>query len=103
MNTNKNQSVAPSVQAAQPEMSFNQMADTLKAAIAEFEKQQSPEALAGIVSALSSFGLSGADIWKKAAAYTRENPVRVAAAVGILFFAYKGLMRDPRVGTPDLH
>jgi hypothetical protein len=70
---------------------FQNLLDEVRDCVHRFQDDQSPENFAGIVTALSGFGLSGADLWKKAAAYAKANPVRVGIYAGILFFALKGL------------
>ncbi|MBX3020891.1 MAG: hypothetical protein KF799_04380 [Bdellovibrionales bacterium] len=87
---------------------FNQLAEALRGALAKFNEEQTPENFATIISALSAFGLSGVDLWKKAADYTRRHPLQVAALAGLAFFAARGLSssarREPRVRpSSDTH
>jgi hypothetical protein len=75
---------------------FDHLTETLKAAVAKFQDDQSPENFAGIVSALTAFGISGADLWQKVAAYAKVHPVRVAFGAGVLFYAMKGILGESR-------
>lgn len=81
---------------------FDRLTSTLKSAVTKFQDDQSPENFAGIVSALSAFGISGADLWHKVAAYAKVHPVRVALSAGVLFYAVKGLLGDSRI-REDYH
>ena len=73
---------------------FERLMGDLKGAISRFQDDQTPENLAGIVTAMNSFGLTGTDLWRRAADYTRRHPVQVAGLVSLLFFAYKGMVRE---------
>ena len=73
---------------------FEQLTQDLKSAVARFQDDQTPENFAGIVTALTGFGLTGADLWKKVADYAKVHPVPVALGAGVLFYAIKGLMRE---------
>lgn len=82
---------------------FDHLTMTLKSAVTKFQEDQSPENFAGIVTALSAFGISGADLWSKAAAYAKVHPVRIALGAGVLFYAMKGLLGESKVRGEAFH
>lgn len=94
---------------------FDRLVDGLKRALSDFQTEQTPENFAVIVTALSEFGISGADIWRRAADYSKRYPLRSAVVAGLAFFAFKGLLGHriaPRIaqataggetGQADLH
>ena len=85
--------------------SFDQLVGELKASVSRFQEDTSPENFAGIVSVLSRFGISGADLWSQVARYSKEHPLRVALGATVVFFAAKGLIKDlpNRVSSPTVH
>jgi len=70
---------------------FERLTDGLKTALRKFQDDQTPENFAVIVSALSEFGISGADVWHQVATYSKRHPIRVGLFAGLVFFALKGL------------
>jgi hypothetical protein len=70
---------------------FEQLLDSLKNAVSEFQNESSPEKFAKIVTVLSAFGISGADIWNKTTDFTKKHPIQAALGAGLIFFAFKGL------------
>jgi hypothetical protein len=74
-----------------PAHDFDALTGGLKKALAKFQEDQTPENFAVIVTALSEFGISGADLWHQVAAYSKRHPLRMALFAGLAFFAYKGL------------
>lgn len=84
----------PVEQNSQPDQrqhDFESLVTTLKDAVTKFQEDTSPQNFAEIVTALSDFGISGADIWQQVASYTKRHPIRVAMIAGLAFFAMKGL------------
>lgn len=84
---------------------FERLAANLKDAVKRFQDDQTPESFAGIVSSLSSFGLSATDIWQRVADYGRRYPLRVAGVAALIFFAMKGVntMRPGANHEPTVH
>lgn len=71
---------------------FDQMAQTLSAAIADFSKD-SPAILASIVSALRPIGDYSLKAWSFATGYVRRHPVQTAIGVVALGFIAAQLMK----------
>ena len=70
---------------------FEALTADLKKALQKFQADQSPENFAVIVTALSEFGISGADLWHQVSAYAKRHPLRMATFAGLVFFALKGI------------
>lgn len=83
---------------------FDHLSAELKSAARGFQEDPTPENFARIITALRAFGVSGGDLWRRAAAYTRAHPVQMALLAGVLFYAVKGLLGDrPRRLAAELH
>lgn len=82
---------------------FANLMDGLKDAVTRFQDQSTPESFAQIITALGAFGLSGAEIFRDVTDYTKKHPVRVAFAVGLTFFALKGLLGQSEKLEGSLH
>jgi hypothetical protein len=73
---------------------FEKMLDDLKTTVSRFQDDTTPENFAAIVSTLSTFGISGAQVWGQVADYSKRHPLRVAIGAAIMFFAVKGIVRE---------
>ncbi len=87
---------------------WDQMMSSLKNSVNRFESEQSPESLAAVVTALSHFGFSGADLWKRFANYAKSRPLQVALYSAVMFFALRGLIgshssKTAATSGPELH
>lgn len=105
----EDQQKPPAKQTSQPETpihDFEALTADLNKALQKFQDEQSPENFAVIVTALSEFGISGADLWHQVSAYAKRNPMRVAMFVGLVFFALKGIGSQAaarRLSPPTVH
>lgn len=82
---------------------FTELMQNLKQTVERFQNEQTPENFAGIVTSLAGFGLSGAELWQQAAGYAKRNPLRVAAIVGLAFYAFKGLVSHGQTARKLIH
>ncbi len=87
---------ADSLEARGIEQDWDRLTKDLQSAVSTFREDQTPENFARIVTSLTRFGISGADIWKKFASYTKQHPMRMALSAGLVFFAVKGLMQESK-------